>query len=224
MSRRHIDQSAEAGTTAEISVLGSGNLGTLYVHSRVRLSLEDLQERWPKLVPGLCAHEGIGFIAGLDSAGVPWALGAHGRIRLDTGEVTGRDPLQPYGDHAARVLRRAVVMPEAPDLYVNSRIEDATLDIAAFEPLVGAHGGLGGWQDRAILLTPRTLAHVLPDDANRGGRPPPRSARVNAPCGRTAQDGTQTACSAKRSRRQPANRLITRTSWVLALVPMLQSS
>ena len=131
-------------------------------------ALEDLQERWPKLVPGLCAHEGIGFIAGLDSAGVPWALGAHGRIRLDTGEVTGQDPLQPYGDHAARVLRRAVVMPEAPDLYINSRIEDATLDIAAFEPLVGAHGGLGGWQDRAILLTPRTLAHVLPDEHIEG--------------------------------------------------------
>jgi uncharacterized membrane protein YvlD (DUF360 family) len=162
VSRRHIDQSAEAGTAAEISVLGSGNLGTLYVHSRVRLTLEDLQERWPKLVSGLCAHEGVGFIAGLDAAGVPWALGAHGRIRLDTGEVTGRDPLQPYGDHAARVLRRAVVMPEAPDLYLNSRIEDTTFDIAAFEPLVGAHGGLGGWQDRAILLTPQALAQVLP--------------------------------------------------------------
>jgi uncharacterized membrane protein YvlD (DUF360 family) len=168
VSRRNIDQSAEAGTAAEISVLGSGNLGTLYVHSRARLSLEDLQERWPKLVPGLCAHEGIGFIAGLDSAGVPWALGAHGRVRLDTGEVTGQDPLQPYGDHAARVLRRAVMMPEAPDLYLNSRIEDATLDIAAFEPLVGAHGGLGGWQDRAILLTPRALAQVLPTERIEG--------------------------------------------------------
>jgi uncharacterized membrane protein YvlD (DUF360 family) len=168
LSRRHIDQSAEAGITAEISVLGSGNLGTLYVHSPLRLTLEDLQERWPKLVPGLCAHDGVGFIAGLDSAGVPWALGAHGRVRLDTAEVTGRDPLQPYGSHAARVLRRAVVMPEAPDLYINSRIEEATLDIAAFEPLVGAHGGLGGWQDRAILLTPRTLEHVLPDEQIEG--------------------------------------------------------
>jgi uncharacterized membrane protein YvlD (DUF360 family) len=168
VSRRHIDQSAQPGTTAEISVLGSGNLGTLYVHSRVRLTLEDLQERWPKLVPGLCAHKGVGFIAGLDAAGVPWALGAHGRIRLDTGEVTGQDPLQPYADHAAGVLRRAVMMPEAPDLYLNSRIEDATLDIAAFEPLVGAHGGLGGWQDRAILLTPRTLAHVLPTEGIEG--------------------------------------------------------
>ena len=108
---------------AAVSVLGSGNLGLLYVHSPARLTLEDLQERWPSLIPGLCAHEGIGFVAGLDSAGVPWVLGAEGRVRLDTGEVTGQDPLRPYGDHSARVLRRAVVMPEAPDLYINSRVE-----------------------------------------------------------------------------------------------------
>src|ERR671913_21074 len=167
-SRRHVDEGAGAGTTAPVSVLGSGNLGLLYVHSDVRLTLDDLQERWPKLVAGLCAHEGIGFVAGVDSAGVPWALGADGRIRLDTGEVTGEDPLQPYGDHAARVLRRAVMMPEAPDLYVNSRVDEVTLDIAAFEPLVGAHGGLGGWQDRAVLLTPRALAGVLPSEHIEG--------------------------------------------------------
>ena len=154
-STRHVNQGAEAEGAADISVLGSGNLGLLYVHSAVRLTLEDLQQRWPNLIPGLCAHEGIGFIAGLDSAGRPWAIGAGGRHRLDTGEVTGDDPLLPYEDHAARVLQRAVVMPEAPDLYLNSRVDAVTLDIAAFEPLVGAHGGLGGWQDRAILLTPR---------------------------------------------------------------------
>ncbi len=168
VSRRHIDESAEALTSADLTVLGSGNLGMLYVHSAVRLTLEDLQERWPKLIPGLCAHEGVGFIAGVDSSGVPWAIGANGRIRLDTGEVVDEDPLRPYRDHAARVLRRAVVMPEAPDLYVNSRVEEVTLDIAAFEPLVGAHGGLGGWQDRAVLLTPRALAHVLPTEHIEG--------------------------------------------------------
>ncbi len=167
-SRRHVDQGAEAGTTAPITVLGSGNLGLLYVHSSVRLTLDDLQQRWPKLIPGLCAHEGIGFIAGLDSAGVPWALGAHGRLRLDTGEVAGQDPLQQYGGHAARVLGRAVLMPEAPDLYLNSSVEAFTLDVAAFEPLVGAHGGLGGWQDRAVLLTPRALVDVLPDEQIEG--------------------------------------------------------
>jgi uncharacterized membrane protein YvlD (DUF360 family) len=167
-SSRHVDEGAEAAATADVSVLGSGNLGLLYARSAVRLTLEDLQERWPGLVPGLCAHEGIGFIAGLDMAGVPWVLGEHGRVRLDTGKVIGQNPLAPYGDHAARVLRRAVVMPEAPDLYINSRVGDVTLDIAAFEPLVGAHGGLGGWQDRAVLLTPRTLADVLPTEHIEG--------------------------------------------------------
>jgi uncharacterized membrane protein YvlD (DUF360 family) len=168
VSRRHVDQDAEVAANAAASVLGSGNLGLLYVHSAVRLTLDDLEERWPNLIPGLCAHDGIGFIAGVDSAGVPWALGARGRVRLDTGKVTGIDPLQPYGNHAARVLRRAVMMPEAPDLYINSRVDDLTLDIAAFEPLVGAHGGLGGWQDRAILLTPQALAHVLPAEHIEG--------------------------------------------------------
>jgi hypothetical protein len=167
-SSRHVDQSAEAATNAAISVLGSGNLGLLYVHSRVRLTLEDLQERWPALVPGLCAHDGIGFVAGLDATGVPWVLGENGRVRLDTGKVVGQDPLGPYGDHSAQMLRRAVLMPEAPDLYINSRVTDITLDIAAFEPLVGAHGGLGGWQDRAILLTPRELADVLPAERIEG--------------------------------------------------------
>jgi uncharacterized membrane protein YvlD (DUF360 family) len=167
-SSRHVDEGAEAAAAAAVSVLGSGNLGLLYVRSAVRLTLEDLQERWPSLVPGLCAHEGIGFIAGLDMAGVPWVLGEHGRVRLDTDKVIGQNPLAPYGDHAARVLRRAVVMPEAPDLYINSRVGDVTLDIAAFEPLVGAHGGLGGWQDRAVLLTPRTLADVLPAEHIEG--------------------------------------------------------
>ena len=59
-------------------------------------------------------------------------------------------------------------MPEAPDLYLNSCVDDVTLDVAAFEPLVGAHGGLGGWQDRAILLVPRVLAHLLPDEHIEG--------------------------------------------------------
>jgi hypothetical protein len=43
-------------------------------------------------------------------------------------------------------------MPEAADLYVNSRVEDVTLDIAAFEPLVWAHGGLGGWQQPRSIM------------------------------------------------------------------------
>jgi uncharacterized membrane protein YvlD (DUF360 family) len=167
VTQRHLDDEASVAE-ADISVLGSGNLGLLYVHQPTRLTLDDLAERWPALVPGLAAHEGVGFVAGIDAAGRPWAIGAEGRVALDTGEVQGVDPLAPYGESAARLLCRAVLLAEAPDLYMNSTVDADTLDIAAFEPLVGAHGGLGGWQDRAVLLVPKELAGALPDGRIEG--------------------------------------------------------
>jgi hypothetical protein len=156
-----VEDSAGSGE-AEISVLGSGNLGLLYVHGPDRLRLETIEHRWPALLPGLFGHPGIGFVAALDDAAHRVVVGASGRRDLDTGEVTGHDPLAPFPAHAAQVLGQAMAMPEAPDLYLNSSLDPGTLDIAAFEPLVGAHGGLGGWQDRAVLLVPRDLAHVVP--------------------------------------------------------------
>lgn len=48
-------------------------------------------------------------------------------------------------------------MDRAPDLYVNSDVDPVSLEVNAFEPLVGSHGGLGGWQDRAVLVTPVAL-------------------------------------------------------------------
>jgi uncharacterized membrane protein YvlD (DUF360 family) len=150
------------GRAEDVVVLGSGNLGLLYVPGPRRLTLDDLDRDWPRLVGGLAEHPGVGFVAGVDDEGTPWAIGSAGRRDLATGRVLGEDPLAPFGAHAARVLQRAVMMPEAPDLYVNSAIDPATDDVAAFEDLVGAHGGLGGWQDRAVLLVPRDLADGLP--------------------------------------------------------------
>ena len=167
VTQRHLDDEATAAD-ADISVLGSGNLGLLYVHQPTRLTLDDLAERWPALVPGLAAHDGVGFVAGIDASGRPWAIGGEGRVALDTGEVQGVDPLSPYGESAARLLCRAVLLAEAPDLYMNSTVDADTLDIAAFEPLVGAHGGLGGWQDRAVLLVTKELASALPDGRIEG--------------------------------------------------------
>ena len=51
----------------------------------------------------------------------------------------------------------ALRMAAAPDIYVNSAVDPATLEINAFESLVGAHGGLGGWQDRGLLIAPTQL-------------------------------------------------------------------
>ena len=47
--------------------------------------------------------------------------------------------------------------PEAPDIYVNSLLDPGTEEVAAFEGLVGCHGGLGGWQDRACAVVPVDL-------------------------------------------------------------------
>jgi len=151
-----------AASDADISVIGSGNLGLLYVHGPERLLLETMEERWPRLVPGLVEHPGVAFVAALDEAGHRIVVGPAGRHDLDTGEVSGEDPLAPFAEHAARVLARAMALKEAPDLYLNSTLDPNTLDISAFEPLVGAHGGLGGWQDRAVLLVPKALEHVVP--------------------------------------------------------------
>jgi uncharacterized membrane protein YvlD (DUF360 family) len=155
-------QPQEAAPSQDLVVLGSGNLGLVYVPGPQRCTLEELDSRWPKLVDGLRTHPGVGFVAGIAEDGTPWALGPSGRLNLDDGSLDGDDPMTPYGEHAARVLRRAVCMPEAPDLYVNSLVEPDTLDIAAFEDLVGAHGGLGGWQDHAVLLAPEDLLQGQP--------------------------------------------------------------
>jgi uncharacterized membrane protein YvlD (DUF360 family) len=165
---RHVDQRispAESGAAAELIVLGSGNLGLVYVPGPQRLTLEEIEARWPALVPGLAAHPGIGFVAAL-GAGGPVAIGATGRHHLSSGVVDGDDPLLPFGDHAPGMLLSATLMARAPELYVNSAVDPGTLDVGAFEPLVGCHGGLGGWQDRGFVLTPSRLA---PDEPIVGG-------------------------------------------------------
>lgn len=158
------------GEEGDPIVLGSGNLGLVYVPGSVRLTLEDLDERWPRLVPGLAAHPGVGFVAAVDRAGVPWAIGASGRRNLADGAVIGDDPLEPFEEQGPRVLPRAVLMPEAPDLYVNSSVDPLTLEVAAFEGLVGCHGGLGGYQDSAVLLVPRDLADCAADQIEGADR------------------------------------------------------
>jgi hypothetical protein len=149
-------------TTAPV-VLGSGNLGLLFLRRPQRLTLETLDATWPRLVPGLAEHPGVLFVAGTDDAGTPWAIGRRGRRNLATGELLGDDPLLSLDIGAARLLARAVLLPEAPDLYVNSAVDPDTDEVAPFEELVGAHGGLGGWQDRAVLVVPGDLAPLLPE-------------------------------------------------------------
>ncbi|HEX4688556.1 MAG TPA: phage holin family protein [Nocardioides sp.] len=146
-----------ASTTGSFVVFGSGNLGLIYVAGEsARVPLEDLRTRFPGLVPGLVAHPGVGFVVAHSTEDGIVVLGAEGEHRLRDGRVTGVDPLARYGPMAPAFVTRAAEMSEAPDLYVNSLVDDLD-EVAAFEGLVGCHGGLGGWQDRAMLVHPTAL-------------------------------------------------------------------
>ena len=73
---------------------------------------------------------------------------------LTTGEVEGVDPLAPFDDHVADDLLRLSRFDNAPDIYLNSMFDPETGEVAAFEELVGCHGGTGGWQTEPMLVHP----------------------------------------------------------------------
>jgi hypothetical protein len=144
-----------AGRRPGIVVCVSGNLALVYVNdSPRRLTLEELQARHPRLIDGLAHHEGIGFALVRSAARGAVAIGVAGRHYLDDGAIDGEDPLAPYGPLAAADLQRLDAMPNVGDIVLNSSLDPATDEVAAFEELVGSHGGLGGWQTNAFLLYP----------------------------------------------------------------------
>lgn len=139
-------------------VFGSGNLGLVYVAGEDhRLTLDELTARFPALVPGLVAHEGVSFVVVQSAEHGPVVIGRDGEHRVRDGVVVGVDPLLAFGADAPGFVLRAASMPETPDIYVNSVFDPETGEVAAFEGLVGCHGGLGGWQDRAVLVWPEDL-------------------------------------------------------------------
>jgi uncharacterized membrane protein YvlD (DUF360 family) len=151
---------------AQVVAYGSGNLAQVYfdLYPR-RILLEELAAAFPGMVEALVAHEGVGVVAGYLDADTPVVLGKGGRRNLRTGEVTGVDPLVPYGDVVLRAWQVGRVMdfPHAGDLMVVSTVyPDGT--VAALEELIGNHGGMGGEQTDAFLFHPGDM--VVPATRN----------------------------------------------------------
>lgn len=139
----------------EVSVMASGCLGLIsFPREPGRLSLERIQGLYPELVPALREHPGIGFLLVRSEAQGPVALGSEGVHRLETGAVEGVDPLAPFGANAAGHLRRTDGFEHCPDIVVNSTYWPETDEVAAFEELVGSHGGIGGEQSYPFALAP----------------------------------------------------------------------
>jgi hypothetical protein len=147
---------AAAPDRPEIVIASSGNLALIYL-ARVpgRVTLEEIEERHPALLTGLTGHPGIGWVMVRSRERGPVVLGPAGRRRLDDDRVEGLDPLLGFGPRAAEDLRRHDRLANTGDLVVNSLWDPVTQEVAAFEDLIGCHGGMGGWQNRPVLIHPR---------------------------------------------------------------------
>jgi uncharacterized membrane protein YvlD (DUF360 family) len=158
---------ASSTTNADVIICPSGNLANIYFRlNNGKITIDELNASYPGLVKSLLAHPGIGFIVAYKTSENPIVIGKLGTRDLIYGNVVGDDPLREYGHpelRAAQLLRLAQ-FPHAGDLILNSTLY---LDgqVAAFEELVGSHGGLGGQQTCAFLLHPYDI-EVPPQISN----------------------------------------------------------
>jgi uncharacterized membrane protein YvlD (DUF360 family) len=142
----------------DVVVLGSGNLGLVYLmEERRRLTLEELEERHPKLLPALRAHPHVGWLLVRSSEHGAVALGAGGAHYLAEGRIEGEDPLALFSLNAPRHLLRTDGFQHVADIMVGSFYDPDLEEGCAFEELICFHGGIGGQQTRAFILHPAHL-------------------------------------------------------------------
>ena len=142
----------------DVVVLGSGNLGLVYLmEERRRLTLEEIDERHPQLVPALRAHPHVGWLLVHSSEHGPVALGARGAHYLADGRVEGEDPLAPFSPTAPAHLLRTDGFAHVADIMVGSFYDPELDEGCAFEELICFHGGIGGVQTRPFILHPAHL-------------------------------------------------------------------
>jgi uncharacterized membrane protein YvlD (DUF360 family) len=162
-SRDEIEQST-GNVIPELSVMASGCLGLIsFPREPGRVSLERIDTLYPRLIPALREHPGVGFILVRSEHSGSMVIGAGGINYLDEHRIEGDDPLLPYGPNAARHVRRSDGFAHCPDLLINSTYWGEFEEVAAFEELVGSHGGMGGPQGYPFVLHPSELPWPAPD-------------------------------------------------------------
>ncbi|HEU6443463.1 MAG TPA: phage holin family protein [Gaiellaceae bacterium] len=152
----------------EVVVLGSGNLGLVYLMDEPRrLTLEEISQRHPRLIQALRAHPHVGWILVRSEAHGAVALGGAGVNYLSEARVEGEDPLAHFSAGAPQHLLRTDGFSNVADIMVGSFYDPDLDEGCAFEELISFHGGLGGPQTQPFILYPADL-------------PPPDGAIVGA--------------------------------------------
>ena len=142
----------------DVVVLGSGNLGLVYLmEERRRLTQEEIEERHPQLLPALREHPHVGWLLVRSSEHGAVALGARGAHYLADHRVEGEDPLAAFSPHAPEHLLRTDGFQHVADIMVGSFYDPDLDEGCAFEELISFHGGIGGMQTSAFILHPTAL-------------------------------------------------------------------
>lgn len=121
----------------------------------------------PEMIEGLRTHPGVGLVLVHDEVAGDVVLGPAGAHHLADGRVEGADPLLAFGPNTADHLRRTSDFDNCPDLLINSFYDPVAEEGAAFEELIGFHGGLGGKQSHPFVLAPQ----VSPSPSRRSSEP-----------------------------------------------------
>jgi hypothetical protein len=105
----------------EVVVLGSGNLGLIsLMEEQRRLTLEEIDQRHPQLIPALRAHPHVGWLLVRSSERGPVVLGSAGAHYLAERTVEGEDPLATFAPNAPRHLLRTDGFAHVADIMVGS--------------------------------------------------------------------------------------------------------
>ena len=109
-------------------------------------------------------------------------FGPNGVRYLDEDRVEGEDPTALFGEHTVMSLKREDAMTHAPDLLLLSQYDPEMGEVAAFEELIGSHGGLGGPQTEPFILHPARVGARRAGPARRAGDlpEPPALARARS--------------------------------------------
>ncbi|MFP1629044.1 alkaline phosphatase family protein [Streptomyces sp. 5K101] len=164
---RDVDEEGEleqAATGSDPVVLASGNLALIsFPDVPHRVSREEIQRRHPALLPTLADHPGIGFLLVRSERHGSVVLAAGG-VAVPLADLTEGDagPLAAFGPGAVDAVRRTDGFPHVADIMVNSMFDPGTGVVHAFEEQIGSHGGLGGEQSKAFLLSPLELSPPVP--------------------------------------------------------------
>ncbi|MHB1293377.1 MAG: alkaline phosphatase family protein [Anaerolineae bacterium] len=148
----------------DVIVRNSGSLSHVYLNvSRKQLSISEIATLYPNLLSDLANHPGIWLVIGREDSQVV-VMSRAGVLTIDEAQmVDGGNPLAclPDARLAARQIERLARFPHSGDIILMGSYDRLGEAVTSFERQWGCHGGLGGPQGIAFMLSDSTIPWPL---------------------------------------------------------------